>query len=431
MSMTVYRRMGLRAGRTGWSIVVSLATLTTITMAPGIASAGSPSPARSSTLDADRTAMLKQAPLNAAASAIRQRVDDDRATGFLSIETARDGALVLRWKGVVPAGVTKVIESVAAKGIRVRVAPARFSRQELRTAAGRVEAALRRSPFSYFTIYISGEGTGLSLDADASHASLATALSTASINYVGGAQPAAGPSTRVPVTAAPRNGPVRASSGRLNDSAPWWGGARIVNHDSAGGWVQCTSGFGVRKSNGVRYLLTAAHCATPPDRIYDPTGEYIGRAADERWEHDILLIQADAGSYIYDGGVGSGEFSKHVTTWQWAQAGTGVCTSGSVSGAICGIQTNKDNIFTACISSATPDSDGDYGYCVKDLWLAHRTNGMAAAQNGDSGGPVFTLDGTTSVFAWGTIFGTLEKDPSTLIFQDFGTAYRDFAITTA
>ena len=69
------------------------------------------------------------------------------------------------------------------------------------------------------------------------------------------------------------------------------------------------------------------------------------------------------------------------------------------------------------------DSDNDY-VCATDLILARTTRNPAAAY-GDSGGPVFALDGSR-VRAVGTITGSVGAN---LYFQDFGTAWRDFGIT--
>jgi streptogrisin D len=59
--------------------------------------------------------------------------------------------------------------------------------------------------------------------------------------------------------------------------------------------------------------------------------------------------------------------------------------------------------------------------CWQDLVVANGT----PSQDGDSGGPVFTLDGTNSVTAKGTVTGS---GSGFTAYQDFGTAWMDFNV---
>jgi hypothetical protein len=246
-------------------------------------------------------------------------------------------------------------------------------------------------------VEVPADGTGLILAADG-------AVATTDL-----------PSTGVPIRIVQR--PRMQLLSRLADTAPFWGGARIVNADNGAG---CSSGFAVT-SGGVNYLLTAGHCGRPGGGWYNgDRSRFIGTATRENVAHDLLLVPTSAAGRIYDGGVGVGEFSKGVVGWDWAIPGEYVCQSGSVSGAVCGIRNTNSFQYTLCDT----DPYGNYE-CYSDLILAQKTDGGLAARHGDSGGPVFTLSGTSNVVAKGTITG---GGGSWLVYQDFGTAWRDFGI---
>lgn len=119
---------------------------------------------------------------------------------------------------------------------------------------------------------------------------------------------------------------------RANDAPPHWGGAYI----SANG-VSCTSGFGVRKPNGLTHMVTAAHCFAAGATVAGGTGLLWGGVSDRgpypAW--DMELITGNHGGSIYSGNA--------VGVWQPVKGAanpvvnsTSYCVSGRTSNETCG-----------------------------------------------------------------------------------------------
>ncbi|MCY1083366.1 S1 family peptidase [Archangium lansingense] len=191
---------------------------------------------------------------------------------------------------------------------------------------------------------------------------------------------------------------------RWNDTAPWYGGAAIRSAFGNG----CSTGFGVWYNGWFSddyYVLTAAHCSyfqngiSFTDGNNDPLGTIPGNGTNglETYisENDTIAIKvSSSGSRIFDGGVFVGEFTKpvHGATDPWV--GEYLCTSGAYSGVLCGIVTKSKDAFYF--------SDGGarlHGPMVR----AEQLDYLAAAGEGDSGGPVFSLSPNNGVIAKGTI----------------------------
>ena len=352
--------------------------------------------------------MQDQHTLSQAADVVRWEVERSGATGYTSLRL-EEGAVVLRWNGAIPARIQHAITK-ASRIAPVYVESAKFSRAELRAAAQRLSESMEANSGSPFHSVVIVDDRAIQLVAHPGSKAAGIALDRAQ---------AALPQVSVPVEVA-EGEPLHFTS-RLDDSAPWWGGARIQSWRNGAFRASCSSGFGVRDGAGYEYILTAAHCATYPDRIQDPAGEYIGGVGLENYGLDILLIPTNAEHRIYDGGVGSGEFSKAVSGWGWVYANEWLCQSGSVSGAVCGIQATNNFTYSFCDT----DSDGDWT-CMRDLIVAYKRDGGIASRHGDSGGPVFSLDGAR-VVAKGTLTGG--NGGSMMVFQDFGTAWNLWGVT--
>ncbi|MFC7723075.1 chymotrypsin family serine protease [Nonomuraea recticatena] len=346
-----------------------------------------------------REKMRAQEPLTKAASLLRWEVENNGHAGYANISLEPDG-VALHWKGQIPPGM-KTAMTQAGQHAKVRVVPARYSQAELRAATDSLFEYMKEHPGGPVrSVGVSQDGSAIEVGVVDSEAQ----TSTADL-----------PKTAIPVKTVRRAAPKLTS--RLSDSAPYWGGARLWNPARQ---TKCTSGFGVKNSAGTEFLLTAAHCFTPPEQVETWTCcRTVGNATHETYWHDLLLVQTDAGGRIYDGGVGTGEFSKSVYGWDWVYSGEYLCTSGSVSGVICNF--TQGNAFT--FSYCDWDSDGDWT-CMNDLLLAVQMDGLLAGLEGDSGGPVFSLR-NDGVIAKGIISG---RNDHVLIHQDFGTAWRDFGI---
>ncbi|AUI58428.1 trypsin-like peptidase domain-containing protein [Amycolatopsis sp. BJA-103] len=345
--------------------------------------------------------MAAQAKTKAVANTVRQAIATSRATGFTSIEL-RGTSIELSYKGPVPDAVQTAIAQARRTG-PVIIKAARYSLAELETAMARITGKLRTQPGGpAHSIEITPDGQGLVVGVD--RATTASALDL--------------PQVSIPVQIAHRER-LTPYVGRHNDAPPYWGGAEIVNTDVSAG---CSSGFGVR-NGGQRYLLTAGHCGRPGGGWENgDRSRFVGNATHEHVEHDLLLIATDAGGRIYDGGVGTGEFSKGVSGWAWVIGGEELCSSGAVSGAICG---HVVEAFGKVLCGYDPY--GNYE-CYSGLVQSRHRTGAIAGRPGDSGGPVFSLDGTDRVVAKGTITGGQINGPI-LLWQQFGTAVADLGIT--
>jgi len=385
-------------------LALALLSVTTIVLASPVAVAGegADGPKPGTTADADpfgyvppevRQKMAAQEPARTAASQIRWAVQNSGATGFSGIELD-GGAVVLWFKGDLPESVRAAVESARADA-PVQVRAARHSKAELEVASRQIAEGLRKQPGGpLHGVAIAMDGSGLVVAADRAMTRQAAGL----------------PDVGVPVEVRAQDRPQLLA--RHNDVAPYWGGARVRNMDNYG---QCTSGFGVVDYNfGTEYLLTAGHCGRYGNGWWNGDGtRRIGNTANDLYLYDLLLIQTDAGNRIFDGGVGSGEFSKGVAFWDWVFGGEWVCTSGSFTGALCNHVVNGF-YYTQCYL----DIYGEY-QCYEGLVRSSQHDGLTAGQPGDSGGPVFGLTGNR-VVAKGTITGGYGN---VLFWAEFATAW--------
>jgi hypothetical protein len=353
-----------------------------------------------------RAKMRAQEPLTKAASVLRWEFENApaRNAGYANIVLEKN-AVALHWKGEVSAGM-KAAVTRAGRHAAVRVVPARYSQAELRAATAPIFEYMKKHPGGPV------RSVGVTDGGDALEVGVVD-----SDPRVAGADL---PEVNIPVKVVPKQAPK--STSRLADTPPYWGGARIQTPDSVNPNAYCSTGFGVKNGAGIEYVLTAAHCYTPPDRATVwATGTTMGYASHEVYWHDILLITTHAGGRIYDGGVGTGEFSKSVYGWDWAYAGEYLCQSGATSGVVCNFTQGNGFTYSYC----DYDSDGDWT-CQDDLLLAVQMDGLQATRGGDSGGPVFGLR-NDGVVAKGIVSG--HAGFSYMIHQDFGTAWRDFGVT--
>ncbi|MFI0449645.1 S1 family peptidase [Actinomadura sp. 6N118] len=343
--------------------------------------------------------MRAQEPLTKAASVLRWEVEKSGYAGYADIALEGNG-VALHWKGDVPATMKTAMSTAGAP---VRVVPATHSQADLRAAITPIYEYMKKHP--------GGPVHSVGIKQDGS--SIEVGSATADLQKVA----ADLPKSNIPVKVVRKEAPQMTS--RLEDSAPYYGGARFRNLTKGG---YCTSGFGVKNGAGTEFMLTAAHCYTAPDQVgtYD-SRRYIGTASHEAYWHDLIMIPTDAGTRIYDGGVGSGEFSKPVRAWDWVYTGDYLCISGSVSGVVCNIIQGNGYTFAYC----DWDSDGDWT-CMNDLLLAYQNDGREASQPGDSGAPIFGLR-SDGVVAKG--IHSASGGRSVIVYQDFGTAWRDFNIT--
>ena len=353
---------------------------------------------------ADREHMERQAPLIEAADVIQKAVDLDvknHGSGFTSIELGGD-SVILHWKGGIPRAVREAMDT-ARRDAPVEVKAAKHSKAELDAAEERIRQELTLTAGPGFSMEIPADGDGIVLNTEGD-----VEAAKRRVPYVGMA-----------VTVKHKLNPKQTS--RLADYPSWWGGAKISNKQYAG---FCSTGFGVSNSYGSRFILTAGHCGYVGNDWTNGNGTLntgwdsfgplrVGTTYSKHTAYEIMLIPAAAGGRIYDGGVGVNEFSKDVVGAGGVYKGEWLCTSGTVSGAVCGYIVDNYT-FSYCGYSA-----GSLWKCYSDLSTAPQQDGMVGVRSGDSGGPVFNLSGP-NVIAKGIISGQANGG-RTLIFQDWGT----------
>ncbi|OPG09435.1 serine protease [Microbispora sp. GKU 823] len=352
--------------------------------------------------------MARQEPLVRAASAVRTVVEQGADDGYAGLEISGDRVL-LWWKGAPPPAVT---DTARAAGVAVEVRAAEHSREELRAAADRL---WRSSGVEHGgqlqAVKIISDGRGLEAAVRPGRKSPLAPL----------------PELGVPVDVVEQEPPTPTS--RCDDGVPWYGGLAIRPSGEWGGACggnenlryTCTGGFGVHIGS-TEYLLTAGHCATVGETLLDGAGQYIGEATLRHAEHDLVLVRTDAADRIWDGVPGVSDFTKPVVGWVWTFPGQSLCYSGATSGANCGYTVVKDEYTKFCYE----------GRCWSDL-IAAKRKGRFSVAGGDSGGPVFSLINNSAwIQAAGTVTGTLQQTDllgnktEWVIFQDFGTATRDW-----
>ncbi len=380
-----------------------------------------------------RNKMLAQRPYSEGAKQIQAAILRSGAAGYAGIGIS-DTAVQLWWKGPIPAQIQTVIDSVRAS-VAVDIKPAPHSRQELKAEAARVFQAVQADRSSaVHSVQIPVDGTRVIAAVDPSSSKsivdpARSALWTSrtrtghSVSLVGAS------GITVEVVEKPRQSVACGPPARWNDG--WAGNSCTPATFSGGGAITnpevpnsgCTAGFGV--SDGWRtFILTAGHCGRSGGPMNNGSNNrQLGYGFAEHVAHDLLLIEAPADNWMWDGNSTWNNFTKNVVGWDWARSGEMVCFSGAQTGAFCELHNTSNFTFGVC----DHDVYGNYE-CYNDLIVAENSPHLPylnPCRDGDSGAPVFTLSGSYSVIAKGTLtscgFGGLS-------YQDFGTAYQDFGI---
>ncbi|MCY1076429.1 S1 family peptidase [Archangium lansingense] len=336
--------------------------------------------------------MKAQLPLTDAAKQLDAVIRQTPDTGFGEIVLdVPKGLVKLWWKEgqEIPAGVVALVDRLSAQNdVDVVVETVPYSKDELRAEAKRLFLQASETPgLTIARIEPLADYQGLKVEVENS------AEEVAQMSLFKSA----------PVHIKVNSGKRPAQLSRWDDSSPWYGGAAARSAFGNG----CSTGFGVWYDGWFSddyYMLTAAHCSYYQNGISftdgnnDAMGTIPGSGTNgpetRISEYDTIAIKVtNAGSRIFDGGVYVGEFTKpvHGATDPWV--GEYLCTSGAYSGVSCGIVTRTKDFFY-------------YSYDTRlhgPLVMAEQVDYLAAAGEGDSGGPVFSLSPNEGVIAKGTI----------------------------
>ncbi|MEW2077367.1 trypsin-like serine protease [Streptomyces sp. NPDC013433] len=337
--------------------------------------------------------MNEQRPLVAAASILAKAQERGHYEGYTGIGLQEDH-VTLWWKGDLPEPVQRAAER-ARRTAPVHIVAADHSLAELKDASELLQARLEKAPSLGHSVKIPTDGSGLVLAQDTTRAARTASVAQdhSTVDRIAG----------VSVKTISEE-PLQERS-RVNDGAPWSGGAQINFNGGA-----CTAGFGVRDASAT-YLLTAEHCGRSGNRFTNPQGTYIGTSTKSSDAHDVMLIPTNSDNFMYTGGPDS-DAGVRVDGWDHVFPGEYLCQSGITSaratgGPVC----NMKVLFFY------NDSE--------DLVEAEQMDGREAARSGDSGGPIYTASAAGGAIAKGTV---TRSAGARLGFQDFYTATRDFGI---
>jgi streptogrisin D len=368
--------------------------------------------------------MLRQEPLVAAANIVRP-VAEKATAGYSGIALEGD-SVVLYFKGAPPAEVTAAVTKARATA-PVVVKAAKHSRAELDAATKRIlSAPAVKGSQVVQAVEASYRGTGLDVV-------MTTGVTAPTL-------PAAGvPVTvvRRPATARPAPGAQRAPAaqrtaartavgaqafpepGRLNDVAPWWGGAMVADSDSSysnqtfgfvdDGIYRCTTGFSVRRYVGTVWkvgMLIPAMCGSPGHRMLDGGGTQINNhvdqcACNQDLNHELLVLDMPtAEPFVYDGPAETPR-GKPVVGWDPIYPGETLCISAAESDRVmCGLTVEATNVTW---EQGFTDSDGDGSGPVPGLVRLKTPTTtvpgpdgttVQALSWGDEGSPVYSVSGS-------------------------------------
>jgi hypothetical protein len=364
--------------------------------------------------------MRRQEKLEPALKILGDEHVQDQSSGYAGIAFEGDG-LTLYWKGELTPGMAASVDNARAIG-NVSVKQAKYSEAELKAAGASINQQIKAlGATDIQTIGYPADGSGLhiELQPDATRQSWAAArIKHGKPAIVSAPELVARAGVTVPVTFSVASAPMTKTVDRYHDSPAWNGGGVWYNVSKG---LRCTTGFGVH-GYGSSFVLTAAHCASNGDDIELSSTDLGNIVYIDDWRSDILLLNTPGWHVIFDGGPTTST-TKSVLNWGfWAQNEL-VCQSGTTSGTVCNIK----EIDSEDISwpQDHPDSDGDWGYTVYGEIRGDQMDGYPGSRGGDSGAPVFTLNGS-GVTAKG--IDSASGDPNHMFFQDWGTIGLDLGV---
>jgi len=196
---------------------------------------------------------------------------------------------------------------------------------------------------------------------------------------------------------------VQGMADRQADTSPFAGGARIHGpyKDGTSVWPQCSSNFGAKSTgNGQYYEMTAWHCYKPTDKRFwsgNSATAYIGSVSSTDAAHDVVFIPVANGQQtiplVYDGDHNNPQQLKTVIGSASPKVGDLACTSGASMAVVCNILFSGSDRWTVENAYTGTESPFIYGFRI------YKQGGGAAIAQGDSGGPVFSLAGSTHQYA--------------------------------
>lgn len=341
------------------------------------------------------------------ADSLREGYEDNAGYGAVQWEKETREIRVW-WYGEAPSEVHQLATQTSdATGAPVTLAAMTYSTNDLAEAAQQILAAQKKAGGDDITsVTALHDGSGLEVAVSPSAEFRRLAVEKTTSDQLGTTKP-------FPVRVV-TSGDVEPANSRVDQTAPYAGGARIYNSSDGSG---CTSAFAVMITNPrpdrdkPRGMLTAHHCGNyGPGNWVTPSNNFYGYKTSEyaNSHRDVaVVVNSDRWSglpdsfplyypVMYVGAYNAG--SRYVVVnGQTPVIGADWCTSGSYSGTHCYNEITQTNVYV------------DYGGPVSVGPLVETQNwkGINAVGQGDSGGPAYRYVNTTdnSIFATGIISG--------------------------
>ena len=286
-------------------------------------------------------------------------------------------------------------------GVKIDVHAAKFSRNDMNDATGRVKRDARLLGEQQVSVAAVGpqlDGSGIDVTVvatDAAQVDKASSLLKDRYGDIVDDVNAVGRKTS--------DDQLYFSGWRFNDFAPWYGGDR-VRMGSGGG---CSTGFAAVYNNAPA-MLTAAHCGGVGESFSngprtDGTFRFMGNANYSNSGTDVASIGVTGASNYINVGSALSPTQLYISYWASPVVGEYLCQSGSYTGETCGLRVVDTNQSVCqswflwwCTSWQGPLADV----------INSAGSGSYAAGHGDSGGPVYLRMGTYGI-AKGLVHGQL------------------------
>ena len=196
---------------------------------------------------------------------------------------------------------------------------------------------------------------------------------------------------------------------RVRSQAPLVAGGYMSGPSSAGD-MACTSGYPViRGQDGQYNMITADHCTDQQGVTWRWGGgsHSVGNStfqAAGNTDLELFVEPASLSTWIFYGDYNDATNVLPIRGYVAPVGGNSVCYSGSRSGLVCGSTIDNSDSYN-CVGTFQ---------CYWTRWTT-QVNGVPAAGNGDSGGPVFvplsrSSDNTYGAYGIGII--SMIPDPS-------------------
>lgn len=288
-------------------------------------------------------------------------------------------ATVIVWHGPRTALLEQILAEGARRGIGVSVQASRWTTAQVHAATEAVFAKAHSAEWAGFTVAAVGAPVGTS-DALTVFGSYTSTPAGRAASQTPSSLPAA--VNGIPLHISP--GAVsHASTGRDDDFAPFDAGGYMI---SARTGHSCSSGFALWY-NGAKHSTTALHCdaGSYHSRDASDTGNWYGGTAVLSNSYGGRLFSQPGAALALDGPWNSNNYSKTVIGYADVTTNDYVCTGGGNSGEHCNIK---------IVNPSVGWNDGYH--LIYGPWGIQQTAGRIANMQGDSGGPVISLQSTSS-----------------------------------